>query len=150
LAQAARDQRAADIKEAKRGRGRAFNQYWCVFDVDEHPKIPDALDLASANNINVALSSPCIELWFVLHFADQTAFLDRNEAQRLSRTLIGCEKVLTQAALDLLVEKYESAKTRAQSLKQKHIGDNSPTPWNPYSDVWELIDSIRNPQPVSQ
>lgn len=149
LTQAARDQRAADMKEAKRGRGPAFNQYWCVFDVDEHPKIPEALDLARANNIHVALSSPCLELWFVLHFANQTAFLDRKEAQRISKTLLGCEKVLTQAALDLLVENYETAKTNAQSLEQKHIGDNSPAPWNPHSDVWKLIDSICNHKSIS-
>lgn len=148
LAQAARDKRAADLKDAKRGRGRAYSQYWCVFDVDEHPKISEAFDLARANNINIALSSPCLELWFVLHFENRTAFLDRKEAQKLSRALLGCEKVLTQAALDLLVQNYETAKKRAQDLERKHIGDDSPQPWNPHSDTWKLIDSIRSPESI--
>lgn len=145
IAQSARDQRAADMRGAKRGQGKEFSQYWCIFDVDEHPKIPEALELARANNINVALSSPCIELWFVLHFDNQTAFLDRKEAQRLSKTLLGCEKVLTQAALDLLVQNYEIAKMHARGLENKHLGDKSTQPWNPHSDIWKLIDSIRTP-----
>lgn len=143
LAESASAQRRIDFREAKRGRGAAFNQYWCVFDVDEHPKISEALDLARANEINVALSSPCIELWFLIHFEDRTAYLDRKEAQRRSKTLLGCDKVLTQAALDLLVGNYNSAKSRAQALKVKHEGDEAVQPWNPYSSIWKLVDEIK-------
>lgn len=142
LAEAAAAERRRDRKEAKKGRGSAFHEYWCVFDVDEHPKIPEALDLASANSINVALSSPCLELWFILHFQNQTAYLDRREAQRRSKALLGCDKALTQAALDLLVENYQFAKTRAKALEVKHIGDGSAQPWNPHSQVWKLVDQI--------
>ena len=132
-----------DLKEQRRGRGKAFDQYWCIFDVDEHPKMLEALDMAKANAINIALSSPCLELWFLIHFENQTAYLDRNEAQRRSKVLLGCEKVLTPAALALLVENYEKAKAHAQALEAKHVGDGTAQPWNPYSTVWRLVDEIR-------
>jgi hypothetical protein len=143
LVRSAADRRRQDLREAKRGRGAAFHQYWCMFDIDEHPKISDALDMAIANSINVALSSPCLELWFLLHFDAQTAYLHRREAQRRSKELLGCDKVLTLAALEQLVANYESAKSRAQALALKHAADETPKPWNPHSDVWELIDVIK-------
>jgi hypothetical protein len=143
LAESAASERRSDLREARRGRGAAFHQYWCIFDVDEHPKIPEALDLARANGINIALSSPCLELWFLIHFEDQTAYLDRREAQRRSKEILGCDKVLTQSALDLLVTNYAMAKSRARALEQKHMGDGSSQPWNPNSDAWKLIEVIK-------
>lgn len=144
LTQSAANQRRLDLREARRGRGSAFHQYWCVFDIDVHPKVAEALDLAHANDINVALSSPCLELWFLLHFENQTAYLERNEAQKRSRELLGCDKVLTQKALDSLVANYDTAKSRAKALAFKHAGDGSPKPWNPHSDVWKLVEVIKS------
>ncbi|MGH3402729.1 MAG: RloB family protein [Streptosporangiaceae bacterium] len=149
LTEAAVRERGNDIREARRGRGAAFHQYWCIFDVDEHPKIPEALSLAAANNISVALSSPCIELWFLIHFEDQTAYIDRREAQRRSKEILGCDKALNPAALDLLVENFDAAKVRAKILEIKHIGDVSPQPWNPCSTVWKIVDEIMRTPPVT-
>lgn len=146
LAEAAAAQRRHDLNEARRGRGAAFHQYWCMFDVDEHPKVPDALELARANNINVALSSPCLELWFLIHFEDQTAYLSRREAQKRSKAILGCDKVLTQIASNLLVANYDQAKSRAQALAIRHERDGSPKPWNPHTEVWKLVDEIRERQ----
>jgi RloB-like protein len=114
-----------------------------MFDVDEHPKVPDALELARVNNVNVALSSPCLELWFLIHFEDQTAYLSRKDAQTQSKAILGCDKALTQAALNLLAANYDQAKSRAQALAIKHKGDESPRPWNPHAEVWKLVDAIR-------
>jgi hypothetical protein len=143
LAKSAASERKRDIREEKRGRGEAFHQYWCIFDVDEHPKIPEALELARMNDINIALSSPCLELWFLIHFGNQTAYIDRREAQRRSKAILGCDKILSQQALDLLVVNYDAAKLRAQELETKHIGDGSSRPWNPYSEIWKLVDVIK-------
>jgi hypothetical protein len=142
LVESAALQRRQDIKEAKKGRGQAFDQYWCMFDVDEHPKLPDALDMAKANDINIALSSPCLELWFLLHFDDQTAYIDRHDAQRRSESYIHCKKALTPGALELLVAGFDSAKSRAHALAKKHEGDDAPQPWNPHSEAWKLVDVI--------
>jgi len=142
LVQAAVNQRTSDTREAKRGRGDAFDEYWCVFDVDAHPKIRDALELAAAKGICIALSAPCIELWLLIHFESQTAYLSREEAQRRSREHLSCEKKLTPAALDILVRNYSEARKRARELDRKHEGDGSPAPCNPSSGVWRLVDAI--------
>ena len=134
----------AEAYDARRGRGRAYDQIWCVFDRDEHPNFESAVNLAERHGIRVAVSNPCIELWFLLHFEDQTAFIDRHEAQARAETILRCSKVLTAAALELLADRYDEAKERATSLDEKHIGDGSPPGSNPSSGLWRVIDQVRD------
>lgn len=137
---------AAD-RESSRGRGRAYDAVWCIFDRDIHPNVPEALALASEHGVHVAMSNPCIELWFILHFEDQTAAIDRHAAQRRSAQLLECTKNLTATATSRLYELYDDARARAQALDRKHQGDGSPERSNPSSDVWRLIDHARSLQP---
>jgi hypothetical protein len=145
LVEQAAARKAADLRVARRGHGAAYDEYWCVFDVDEHPHIVRALQLAEAREINIALSNPCVELWFVLHFQDQHASVHRADAQRTSADLLGCGKILAPAALDHLVAYYGDARQRAWHLDKKHALDGSPARSSPASDVWRLIDRIRPP-----
>ncbi|HET9153580.1 MAG TPA: RloB family protein [Solirubrobacterales bacterium] len=132
-------------RDSKRRRGRAYDEVWCVFDVDEHPFLEDAISLASDHGVNLAISSPCVELWFILHFADQSAYIERHDAQRVAESHLGCRKSLTPAALSMLEPRYEEAKSRAQALEAKHKGDGTPTPANPSSGVWQIVESIKRP-----
>jgi hypothetical protein len=132
-----------DARAARRGRGDAYNHYWCVFDTDIHPRIPEALELARRHNVQVALSNPCIELWFLLHFETQTAYLERDEAQHRAQAL-GCEKNLTPAALSALEDLHGEAVERSKALEARHRGNGSPPGSNPSSTVWRLIEVIRS------
>jgi hypothetical protein len=132
----------AEDREARRGRGRARDEYWCVFDVDKHAGLGDAIDLAARNEIRLAISNPCIELWFLIHFEDQFAYIERHEAQRAAKRHTKCDKTLTTKALEELDERFAEAKDRACLLESKHEGDGTPAPGNPSSDVWRIIDSI--------
>lgn len=143
LVQAAAAERREDLREAKKGRGSAFHQYWCIFDVDKHPRLLEALEMARANDIQIALSSPCMELWFLLHFENRTAYIHRHDAQARARDHLKSGKELTETALALLVNKFEEARARAQALATKHEADGSQQPWNPHSEVWRLVDVIR-------
>jgi hypothetical protein len=55
LVQEAAARRAADLRAERRGHGGAYSEYWCVFDIDEHPHVGQALDLAAASGISVAV-----------------------------------------------------------------------------------------------
>ncbi len=77
--------RQYDLREERRGRGRAFDEYWCVFDRDEHGDFDSTVNRAVSSDIRVAHSNPCIELWFMLHFVDRLpSFTDmmRSSARR--------------------------------------------------------------------
>ena len=54
-----------------------------MFDVDQHPKMKDALAFAEKHQIKVALSNPCFEFWILLHFGRfATTGQSRNQIQR--------------------------------------------------------------------
>jgi len=136
-------------REAARGRGSAYTNIWCVFDVDQHPNIADAIELARKHGIEVVVSNPCIELWFIIHFEDQTAYIDRHDAQDRSAALLSCQKNLTPAATDALYARLNDARRRAQDLDKKHKGDGSPPRSNPSSDMWRFVDHVRSLVPPS-
>ena len=142
LVDSAIKRRQDDLREERRGRGRAFDEYWCVFDRDEHREFDAAVIRAVSSDIRVAHTNPCIELWFILHFVDQTAFIHRHDAQRRSKELLGCKKRLTHDALRQLGTAFNSARARAQALDGKHSLDGSAPRSNPSSTVWELIEAI--------
>jgi len=92
---AARKKREAAAGRRQRGAAiRTANEYWCVFDIDQHPNVPASIDKARGNEIEVAISNPCIEPWFLLHFEDRTASIRRHEAQRLAKRHLGSGKSL--------------------------------------------------------
>jgi RloB-like protein len=139
-------QRAGDLRESKRGLGDAYDEYWCVFDVDTHPYLNEALQLARSEDIRVALSNPCIELWITIHFQDQTAYLSTEAAEEKAAVLLGCGKAPTPTALERLVERYNDAKERARQLDKKHENHGSPPNSNPSTGVWRLVDIIKGDQ----
>jgi hypothetical protein len=146
MVEAAARQKKDNERLQRRGKGAAHEEVWCVFDTDQHPHMEKALALAAENGINVALSCPCIELWFLLHFADQTAYIERHAVQSKAKSHLNCGKALTAPALSALAEHYETAKARARKVDAKHQGDATPLPANPSSGVWRLIDSISRTQ----
>ncbi len=135
-----------DARQARRDKGRPYDEIWCVFDVDAHPDLRTAEDLARRHGINLAVSNPCIELWFVLHFREQTGHIDRAAAQALSAELLGCGKTLTDEALAALWEQTSAARDRAHRLDVKHKGDGSPHGSNPSSGLWKLLDALAEPR----
>ena len=99
--------------------------------------------MAQANQIRLAISNPCIELWLLLHFGDQNAHIDRSDAQSASKSLLQCGKNLSSEALVRLEEQFEAARRRAQHLDRKHELDGSPPRTNPSSNIWVLVERIR-------
>lgn len=134
----------ADALEARRARGRPYDEIWCVFDVDDHPNFEQAVDLARRHGIELAVSNPCIELWFILHLEDQTAYLDRSAAKRRARDLLGCGESLAADALDILAAHADEAIVRARFLDEKHAGDGSSPGENPSSGLHRLMEAIRS------
>jgi RloB-like protein len=144
LVEAAVRRRRLERREQDKGRGEAHTEYWCVFDRDEHATFDAAVRLARREEIGLAVSNPCLELWFVWHFQDQTAYIERADAQRLSRKLLGCDKTLDTSALESLAEqrRYEAAKRRALRMDVRHEGDGSAPGSNPSSGMHALVDRI--------
>ena len=124
---------------------RDFDEIWCVFDTDQHPNLAQAINEAGQSEIEVAVSNPCFELWLVLHSQEQTAFIDRHDAQRLANALgLSNDKNIPDTAWVRLGPDFETAKERARALAERHVGNGSSRRENPSSDVWRLVDRLRD------
>lgn len=139
--QACRD---VDDNRSRRREDPLYDEIWCVFDVDEHPNVKGAIARARQKGVQLAISNPCFELWLILHLRDQTAHIDRHDAQRLANQhgIIEGKEVRSEM-FDQLEDRYEEARQRARMLDRKHDGDGSPPGSNPSTGVWRLIESIR-------
>ena len=118
----------------------AYDSVWCVFDVDDHPRIPDAVQQARDNDINLAVSNPCFELWLLLHFKDQSAHLGRRAAiGNLREHWKGYEKHID---FPLLAPSYPLAVERARALDERRRSAGDPG-GNPSTGVYRLTEEIR-------
>lgn len=127
--------------EARRQRDEnlSWDEVWGVFDVDEHPNLQVAVDLANSSGIKVAVSNPCFELWALLHFAEQRAHLTRHKARSaLHKFLPKYDKELDFAALH---PNYATALERAKSLDALALHHGEPGR-NPSTGVYMLAERI--------
>ena len=118
-----------------------YDHVWCVFDIDEHPFVPEARQQARDNAIDVAVSNPCFELWLLLHFQDQTAHIERDRVARLCRQhMPGYKK--EPRLCELLKPRQEEALTRAAQLDawQATRGNAGE---NPSTGVHRLVRQVR-------
>lgn len=117
-----------------------FDEVWCVCDVDEHPNLDEACQLAAADFIQLAVSSPCFELWALLHFQDQTAEIHRHDAQSIIKRHL--PRYGKELEFKRLIVGYVDAVRRAMALDTLAASHGD---WrhNPSTGVYRLTESIR-------
>ncbi len=117
-----------------------YDEIWCVFDVDEHPKLAEAKKQAKDNEIKLAISNPCFELWLILHFRDQRASIDRHPLQSACRLCM--PDYVKSVNFNELKSRVDDAVQRAIQLEEWQKGrDNMGQ--NPSTSVHELVQVIR-------
>jgi len=133
--------KAAQDAKRERDSNLLYDEVWAVFDVDEHPHIDIALDLAKRHDISVALSSPSFEIGALLHFQTQTRAEDRKKVRALlKKHLPEYDKELN--ALDL-EDGYPMAVRRAVALA-KEAADEREVLRNPSTGMYLLAQRIRS------
>lgn len=131
---------AAKEARARKDSFLAYDSVWCVFDVDEHPNIDEALDMARGNGIEVALSNPCFELWLLLHFRENPGPQGRKKMQKMvSDHLPDFKKHLD---FDGLKAGYSQAVQRARRLDDA-AAEAKEERRNPSTGVHRLTEAIR-------
>jgi hypothetical protein len=107
-----------------------------------HAGLTEAIDHASRNGIQLAISNPCFELWLILHFQDQQAWLENDAAYKLRAKLDGSAgKSLDAAAYMPLAA---TAARRAARLDERHLRDGIRLPHtNPSSGMHYLLAAVQ-------
>ena len=115
-----------------------YDEVWCVTDVDRYEreggKVTAALALAG-DDIRLAISNPCFELWLLLHHEDCTAHCDdcRAVRARLRKHLPTYDK--TRLRFGDFAAGVDQAITRAGKLGADHTR-------NPSTGVGRLVDAV--------
>jgi hypothetical protein len=121
-----------------------IDEFWCVFDVEwpkNHPDLKDALEQARQCGIELAISNPCFEVWLILHFQNQGAWLDNDDARRLRRRLDGSSGKGLDAASYMQLS--NSAARRARELDERHRQNGTVFPDdNPSSGMHRLLRAV--------
>lgn len=128
-------------RQAKHEKDRflAYDEVWCVFDVDEHPGLNDARQLAQARGIELAVSNPCFELWLLLHFRESPGARHRDDVLGLvAEKLPGYHKHLR---FDDLARGVDDAERRARALQTQADEEGEPHR-NPTTGLYRLTESI--------
>lgn len=121
------------------------DQVWCVFDTDHHTtqEIQQAKRLAG-EDINICLSNPSFELWYLLHFLYYDSRISNHDLiHKLRDHIPGYSK--NENYFSQLLEKRQDAINHAKRLNQLHernhvelLSTNS----NPSTQVFKLVEYI--------
>lgn len=119
---------------------------WAALDGDEHrDNNPEnwhqAIDVAHANRIELALSNPSLELWYLLYFQDQEAHIHRDRAvAELEKHVPNYKKPMPlypgpPGAIRAAIQ-------RAARLAQRNQENEIPFYTNPCSGMGRLVERL--------
>lgn len=137
----AHKKRAEEAAEKQGDDNLAYDQVWCLHDIDDHPveKITGAKDMARDNGIQLAVSNPCIELWLYLHFEDTGAIHRKKLATLLKKRIPQYDKHVSFADYE---PGLADAIKRAKVL-DTHAKNAGELGRNPTTGVYRLIAEIQ-------
>jgi hypothetical protein len=126
----------------------AYDVVYCVIDV-EAPKaesLSRAVNKAKGNKLQVILSNPCFEYWYILHFRKTSApFGTSQETKSALRQehRAYCESDTT--IFDVVYPKTSNAiKNSKEVLREQHNGGDDLSDCNPSTHVHKIVEYLIN------
>lgn len=130
---------------------------WVVADGDVNYNNPDPINakdsllskarkLADTKGIHIALSNPCFEFWYLLHFQYTTKFLTDYPA--VKNALIGYLPDYEKSGdvYAQLSEHTSAAIQNAKHVEQYHLQNGCNQPFgiavNPFTEIYRLVESL--------
>ncbi len=139
-----------------------YNRLICVIDRDSHDckNLSEAIQLASVQEINLQISYPCFEYWYLIHFVYTRKPYKSNghlsagdmlvEDLKKNEFFKDYEKGETNGIFEKLFQAYFSKAmlNGSRSLKDAEAeGDNNPS--TPTHKLMEYLQELGSPQPVT-
>lgn len=128
-------------KKKRENHGHSIDYAYCVVDVDHHASLAQARNKAEAHKLRFIVSSPCFELWYLVHFELGDRPHDR------------CDSVI--AVLDNHLSGYDKGKSRPFALTWDKVdtairnarrlcGARADDPKRrSYTEVHEIVEELR-------
>ncbi len=143
-------QQAIALRTKLQRDGDHGDRVWVVCDGDGRPPAEISALHTQAHNhhLQLAISTPCIEQWFLLHL-DQPLSARQRDAQAAKRAFYRHEQIGGNERLDERVvrilrdrQNIDRAVSRARELKRRHHQSGDPETHNPSSSLWRLIEEF--------
>jgi len=124
---------------------------WAAFDGDEHiANNPEnwrqALQLAQRSGIQLAVSNPSFEFWYLLHYQDQTSHLTRQQAMHLLKGHLPRYEKSHVLYREELYPRTADALRRAKKIAHLAEANALDAYTNPCTHVWEMVEVIMSLQ----
>jgi len=119
-----------------------FGEVWCVFDVDQHESFHRAVDKARANGLELVVSNPAFEYWYLLHFREtDRPFADASEViKSLKVYLPDYDK---GDVFDHLFDRTDEAVGRARRILANCPDQDDDFP-NPSTLAFKLVEKLKS------
>lgn len=139
----AKQRRAEAKRGAKKSLEAAFDEVWCVIDVDQHPNLNQAIGEALGAGLRVALSNPCFEYWLLLHHRNTNRGYENCDAviRDLRDYLPDYKK--GQADMAGFLPLLSEAVIRSVGFERRRLPGETVRQSNSSSDVHKLIQMIQ-------
>ena len=120
------------------------SEWWVVFDKDDHSGFKQAIEMAESNDIKVAYSNECFELWFILHFEYLQSAITREDYNRKLTELLEQKYDKTNSDIYRLIKDKESTATEnAKKLDKMHDQEGSSEPEKPNLSLIHISEPTR-------
>jgi hypothetical protein len=121
---------------------------YCVMDV-EAPRaesLSRAVDKARGNKLEVILSNPCFEYWYILHFRKTSApFNTSQDAKAVLRREHSVYRESDTTIFDVVYPKTGDAIKRAKEvLREQHGGAEDLSNCNPSTHVHRIVEYLHD------
>lgn len=130
--------------------GREENdKYYAVFDTDVNKNIQNQIDeaklIAEKNGVEIIVSTPTFEFWYILHFGYTTKLYNSSEEviEDVLEKIEGYTKKMN--VFPIIKDKTISAINDAKKVEKYHINlgqalDNEKC--NPYTSVYKVVEEL--------
>ncbi len=121
---------------------------YCVFDVDTHETLDQAIDKARGNEICVILSNPCFEYWYILHFRKTSAPFSssQNVKSALRREHPAYNESDTTIFNVVYPKTSEAIKHSKEVLNEQHNDAEDLRDCNPSTHVHKIVEYLHTAQ----
>jgi hypothetical protein len=122
-----------------------FDMVWCVVDVEIPiaPTLPAAINRAKAYDISVALSNPCFEYWYILHFEKTAHRMQSNkEVIRYLRRHMPNYAKNDPKVIDLVYPNVDAAIARARQVIVENCYSEDLRGCNPSTHVHRVVSEL--------
>lgn len=140
-------ERAIAKKKEMAKLGIPYEKVWCVVDVEipPHNTLDKAWEKArETDGLELILTNPCIEYWFLLHFKKRTAPFGNNADAMDALNAVHPSYKKSRIGFDILYPRTDTAiKHSREVLEEKRCGEYL-RDCNPSAHIHKIVEHLRN------